>query len=94
MKYDLRLLRSRGLFLSVEGKYIPPGAMGRSHCTARHCTYAAMAGGQRMTRGAGFTLLEMLIAILLTALIGLVLFSSYRNVLESRDHAKAWVAAQ
>lgn len=45
-------------------------------------------------RRAGFALLEMLIAMLLTALMGTVIFSTYRNVAESGKSAEALVASQ
>ena len=47
--------------------------------------------GTEPRRVSGFTLVEMLIAMLLTALIGLVLFSTYRNVAESRKSARLLV---
>ena len=47
--------------------------------------------GSGARQASGFTLVEMLIAMLLTALISLVLFSTYRNVAESRKSARILV---
>lgn len=55
-------------------------------------TVAAFCNGQ--SASGGFTLLEMLITMLITALIGTVLFGTYRNVAESRKQAQTYVEAR